>query len=58
MSARGPLHGYRALDLTDHRGGLYGAYTLWGQHTEEVFGELLGLPRAEIDRLRAAEVIW
>ncbi len=34
------------------------AAPLWGQHTEEVFGELLGLPRAEVARLRAAEILW
>ena len=118
MSARGPLAGYRALDLTDHRGALAGrlladlgvdvvkveppggepdrlappfagdppgptrslawlpsnfgkrsvaldlhrdegrAAPLWGQQTEEVFGELLGLPRSEIERLWAVEVLW
>ncbi len=91
MSARGPLAGYRALDLTDHADPQLGhsgffvavehpvigaapieghafrlpacpaewrAAPLWGQQTEEVFGELLGLPRSEIERLRAVGVIW
>ncbi len=31
---------------------------VWGGHTERVFGDILGLAGPEIDRLRAAEVIW
>ena len=129
MSGHGPLAGYRALDLTDHRGALAGrlladlgvdavkveppggdpdrgappwagdragptrslawlpvsfgkrSLTLdletedgraalrrpaaaadfvpvWGEHTDRVFGEILGLSSAEVGRLRAAEVIW
>lgn len=31
---------------------------LWGEHTERVFGEILGLGGAEIERLREARVLW
>lgn len=30
----------------------------WGEHTERVFTEWLGLARADIDRLRAEKVLW
>jgi crotonobetainyl-CoA:carnitine CoA-transferase CaiB-like acyl-CoA transferase len=31
---------------------------LWGEHTEAVFGEWLGLGRDEVARLREARVLW
>jgi crotonobetainyl-CoA:carnitine CoA-transferase CaiB-like acyl-CoA transferase len=31
---------------------------LWGEHTEAVFGEWLGLDRDEVARLREARVLW
>jgi benzylsuccinate CoA-transferase BbsF subunit len=31
---------------------------LWGEHTEAVFGEWLGLGRDEVARLREAKVLW
>jgi crotonobetainyl-CoA:carnitine CoA-transferase CaiB-like acyl-CoA transferase len=31
---------------------------LWGEHTEAVFGEWLGLGRDEVARLREAQVLW
>lgn len=34
------------------------AAPLWGEHTERVCGEVLGLGRDEIARLRAARVLW
>jgi crotonobetainyl-CoA:carnitine CoA-transferase CaiB-like acyl-CoA transferase len=30
----------------------------WGEHTDEVLGELLGLPRTTVERLRARGVVW
>ena len=34
------------------------AAPVWGEHTERVFGEILGLDRAEVARLKVAQVIW
>ncbi|MBI3457909.1 MAG: CoA transferase [Candidatus Rokubacteria bacterium] len=31
---------------------------VWGEHNERIFGEVLGLSPSEIERLRAARVIW
>jgi crotonobetainyl-CoA:carnitine CoA-transferase CaiB-like acyl-CoA transferase len=52
VSPRGPLHGYRALDLTDHRGALA------GRLLADLGVDVVKLePRAEVARLRAGEVL-